>query len=65
MNEIKYTPIGIIHSQFKEPKGTPIQPSVAKDIGGIVEVFQEYAEGLKDVEGFFILPGHKEPLILK
>jgi tRNA-Thr(GGU) m(6)t(6)A37 methyltransferase TsaA len=52
MDEIKYTPIGIIHSQFKEPKGTPIQPATAKGIGGTVEVFQEFKEGLKDVEGF-------------
>ncbi len=52
MNEIKYTPIGVIHSQFKEPKGTPIQSSVAKGIEGTVEVFPENTEGLKDVEGF-------------
>jgi tRNA-Thr(GGU) m(6)t(6)A37 methyltransferase TsaA len=52
MHEIKYKPIGIIHSPFKEPKGTPIQPAGAKDIEGTVEVFPEYAEGLKDVEGF-------------
>ena len=52
MHEIKYNPIGIIHSPFKEPKGTPIQPAGAKDIKGTVEVFLEYAEGLKDVEGF-------------
>ena len=52
MNEIKYTPIGVIHSQFKEPKGIPIQPSVAKGIEGTIEVFPEYAEGLQDVEGF-------------
>ena len=52
MHEIKYTPIGIIHSPFKEPKGTPIQPAGAEDIDGTVEVFPEYAEGLKDVEGF-------------
>jgi len=45
MNEIKYTPIGIIHSQFREPKGTPIQPSVTKDTEGTVEVFPEYEEG--------------------
>jgi len=49
MHEIKYRPIGIIHSPFKEPKGTPIQPAAAKGIGGKVEVFSEYAEGLKDV----------------
>jgi tRNA-Thr(GGU) m(6)t(6)A37 methyltransferase TsaA len=52
MNEIKYKPIGIIHSPFKEPKGTPIQPAGAKGINGTVEVFPEYAGGLKDIEGF-------------
>jgi len=52
MNAINYKPIGVIHSPFKEPKGTPIQPTAAKGIEGMVEVFPEYAEGLKDVEGF-------------
>jgi tRNA-Thr(GGU) m(6)t(6)A37 methyltransferase TsaA len=52
MNEIKYKPIGIIHSPFREAKGTPIQPAGAKSINGIVEIFPEYAEGLKDIEGF-------------
>jgi tRNA-Thr(GGU) m(6)t(6)A37 methyltransferase TsaA len=52
MNEIKYKPIGIIHSPFKEPKGTPIQPAGAKGINGIVEIFPEYAEGLTDIGGF-------------
>ena len=50
--EIRYRPIGVIHSPFKEPKGTPIQPTAAKGAPGIVEVFPEYAEGLKDLEGF-------------
>jgi len=52
MDEIKYKPIGIIHSQFKEPKGTPIQPPATKGVNGTVEVFPEYAEGLKDLEDF-------------
>ena len=52
MDEIKYKPIGVIHSPFKEPKGTPIQPAGAKGIRGTVEVFPEYAKGLKDVGGF-------------
>ncbi|MCD6599168.1 MAG: tRNA (N6-threonylcarbamoyladenosine(37)-N6)-methyltransferase TrmO [Dehalococcoidia bacterium] len=52
MNEISYKPIGTVHSSFKEPEGTPIQPAAAKGINGTVEVFPEYAEGLKDVEGF-------------
>ena len=52
MNEIKYKPIGVIHSQFKEPKGTPIQPTGAKNIEGTIELSQKYAGGLKDLEGF-------------
>ena len=52
MDEIKYKPIGVVHSPHKEPKGTPIQPAGAKGIDGTVEVFPEYAEGLKDLEGF-------------
>jgi tRNA (Thr-GGU) A37 N-methylase len=52
MNNIKYKPIGIIHSPFKEPRGTPIQPAAARDIEGSVEIFPEYAEGLNDIEGF-------------
>jgi len=52
MNEIKYRPIGIIYSPFKEPKGTPIQPTAAKGINGKVEVFPEYADGLLDIDGF-------------
>jgi tRNA-Thr(GGU) m(6)t(6)A37 methyltransferase TsaA len=49
---INYTPIGTIHSPFKEPKGTPIQPTAALDIAGVIEINPEYAEGLKDIEGF-------------
>ncbi len=52
MNEIKYKPIGVVHSLFKEPKGTPIQPAGAKNSDGTVKLFPEYAEGLKDLEGF-------------
>jgi len=52
MNEIRYKPIGIIHSPFKEPKGTPIQPTSARGVKGTVEIFPEYVEGLKDLEGF-------------
>ena len=49
---IHYKPIGIIHSPFQEVNGTPIQPAGAKGINGNVEVFSEYAEGLKDLGGF-------------
>ncbi len=49
---INYKPIGIIRSPFKNPKGTPIQISISKEIEGKVIVYPEYAEGLKDLEGF-------------
>jgi tRNA-Thr(GGU) m(6)t(6)A37 methyltransferase TsaA len=49
---IQYSPIGIIHSHFKEQQGTPIQPKGGKGVEGTVEVFPEYSEGLKDLEGF-------------
>jgi tRNA-Thr(GGU) m(6)t(6)A37 methyltransferase TsaA len=50
--DIKYTPIGIIHSPFKAPKGVPVQAAVARDVNGTIEVFPEYRKGLKDLEGF-------------
>jgi len=52
MNEVNYKPIGVIHSPFKHPKGTPIQPTAAKGIDGTIEIFPEYVGGLKDIEDF-------------
>ncbi len=52
MFEIKYSPIGIIHTPFKEANGTPIQPEGARDIEARVEIYPQYTEGLKDIEGF-------------
>jgi tRNA-Thr(GGU) m(6)t(6)A37 methyltransferase TsaA len=52
MEEITYTPIGVIHTPFKETEGTPIQPAGGKGISGVVEVLPEYGDGLKDLEGF-------------
>jgi len=52
MTEIRYKPIGTIHSPFKQPSGTPIQPAGAQDREGTVEVVPEYAAGLKDIDGF-------------
>lgn len=51
-NEIKYKPIGIIHSPFKDTYGVPIQSINAKGIEGMIEIFPKYAKGLKDIEGF-------------
>lgn len=52
MKNIKFSAIGFIHSTFKETKGVPIQASAAKGTSGSVEIFQEYSEGLKDLDGF-------------
>ena len=48
----KVTPIGVIHSPFREPKEVPIQSSAARDIEGRVEVYQDYITGLEDLDGF-------------
>jgi len=50
--EIKLKPIGIIHTPYKEPKGIPIQGKFEKGVTGKVELFPEYKQGLKDIEGF-------------
>ena len=50
--EIRLARIGIIRSPFKEPTGMPIQPVFAEGAEGSVEVFPQYADGLRDLEGF-------------
>jgi len=50
--KIEYHPIGIIRSPFEQVEGMPIQPAGASLIQGRVEVFPEYGEGLKDLDGF-------------
>jgi len=49
---IVYRSIGIIRTPFKELENMPIQPSGAAGIRGTVELFQEFADGLKDLDGF-------------
>jgi tRNA (adenine37-N6)-methyltransferase len=51
-SRITYKPIGIIHSEHTIAEKTPIQPVYAKGCKGHVEVFPEFAEGLRDLEGF-------------
>ena len=49
--KIEYKAIGVIHSEFKEKKDTPIQGTFS-DARGTVELYPEYAPGLKDIDGF-------------
>jgi len=49
---ITYRPIGVIHSDHVAAELTPIQPQYAKGCKGCAEIFQEFAEGLRDLDGF-------------
>jgi tRNA-Thr(GGU) m(6)t(6)A37 methyltransferase TsaA len=49
---ITYRPIGVIRSEHVAAQETPIQPAYAKGCKGRVEVFPEFAPGLRDLEGF-------------
>jgi len=45
-------PIGVIHSPFVAPGEAPVQGVFAGRERATVEVFEEFAPGLKDIEGF-------------
>ena len=50
--KIEYRPIGFVRSPHQTTSGTPIQPSRARGIEGTIEIDEEYAEGLSDLDGF-------------
>jgi tRNA-Thr(GGU) m(6)t(6)A37 methyltransferase TsaA len=49
---IAMRPIGVIRSPFRATQGMPIQTVAAAGIEGELEVFEAFAEGLRDIEGF-------------
>ncbi len=49
---IIYRPIGVIRSEHMIAEKTPIQPVYAKGCKGQVKVFAEFADGLRDLDGF-------------
>ncbi len=51
-NTITLEPMGIIHSPYHKKEDIPIQGAYRPEGVGTIEVFEEYAEGLTDVEGF-------------
>lgn len=50
--DITFSPIGVIHSAHREAGRTPIQPAFAKGCLGRAEIFPQFAEGLKDLDGY-------------
>jgi tRNA-Thr(GGU) m(6)t(6)A37 methyltransferase TsaA len=49
---IKLSPIGVIHSRYKDARGAPIQPRWAAESEGSIDLNPEYAAGLRDLDGF-------------
>lgn len=49
---ISYRPIGVVRSPHAQLAGMPLQTVSARDVAGVVEVADEFAGGLEDVEGF-------------
>ncbi len=52
MDRIELTPIGTIHTPYTESKDMPIQGRFKDDVEGWLELKEEYAPGLKDLDGF-------------
>lgn len=50
--EITYRPIGVIHSPFTKLSEMPIQPAGETSAPGTAEIFPEFDEGLRDLNGF-------------
>lgn len=49
---MELTPIGIIHTPFRQLADMPVQPSGAAGVAGRIELRPELAAGLKDLDGF-------------
>ena len=49
---VLYKPIGVIHSPFTDLEEMPIQPTSDASRPGTVEIYPEFVDGLKDLEGF-------------
>lgn len=47
-----YRPIGVIRSNHTDPDRTPVQPAFASGHQGRVELLPEFADGLRDLDGF-------------
>jgi tRNA-Thr(GGU) m(6)t(6)A37 methyltransferase TsaA len=50
MSDIKYKPIGVVRSEFKSPEQSDYYEREGE---GIVELYPEYKDGLKDIEKYF------------
>ncbi len=50
--KIEFKPLGTVETRFEQQAGTPIQGRMAPEERGCIRIFDEFAAGLKDLEGF-------------
>lgn len=48
----RFDQIGVVRSPHKSAAASPIQPIYAAGCGGRAEIYPQFAEGLRDLEGF-------------
>ncbi|AWB26298.1 tRNA (N6-threonylcarbamoyladenosine(37)-N6)-methyltransferase TrmO [Halococcoides cellulosivorans] len=51
-DESRFAPIGRIRTPYDSLEGMPIQPSIADDTPGTVDLDEDYAPALADLDGF-------------
>jgi len=51
-NKIEFSLIGLVHSSFTSIEGMPLQPNSEHARPGSIEIFPEFMDGLKDLDGF-------------
>ncbi|MHA1910069.1 MAG: tRNA (N6-threonylcarbamoyladenosine(37)-N6)-methyltransferase TrmO [Candidatus Kariarchaeaceae archaeon] len=51
MASFEFVQLGVIHSPFKQKEGLPIQSAFSKE-KGVIEVFDQYLEGLDNLDEF-------------
>ena len=49
---VRYRPIGVIHTSFREPAGTPVQTTSSVGSAGHIDLDPAFAPGLRDLDGF-------------
>lgn len=49
---IQFIAVGVVESRFEQQTGTPIQGKMAPEETARIKIYDEFAPGLKDIEGF-------------
>ena len=49
---IRYRPIGVLRTPYRQPEGMPVLPVGAAGVRGFAAIKPSYRPGLKDLDGF-------------